>query len=151
METTNNKNTATLIHLSALSQYIFPFGNFIFPILIWSATKEKSEYLDEQGKQVINFQLSLFVYSLVLALIAIPILLITILRNFSMNDFSNHNEFPFKHINIEDLNGMAVFGILAVIVFFALKVVEFFLIILASVKASNGIGYNYPMTIPFLK
>ena len=151
MEAINNKNTATLLHLSALSQYIFPFGNFIFPILIWSATKEKSEYLDEQGKQVINFQLSLFVYSLVLALIAIPILLITVLRNFAMNDFSNHNEFPFKNINIEDLNGMAVFGILAVIVFFALKVVEFFLIILASVKASNGMGYNYPMTIPFLK
>ena len=61
MEATNNKNTATLIHLSALSQYIFPFGNFIFPILIWSAVKDKSEYLNEQGKQVINFQLSLFV------------------------------------------------------------------------------------------
>ncbi|KAB1155037.1 DUF4870 domain-containing protein [Flavobacterium luteum] len=151
MEATNNKNTATLLHLSALSQYLFPFGNFIFPILIWSATKEKSEYLDEQGKQVINFQLSLFVYSLILALIAIPILLITVLRNFSIKDFSNHNEFPFKNINIEDLNGMAVFGILAVIVFFALKVLEFFLIILASVKASNGMGYNYPITIPFLK
>ena len=151
MEATNNKNTATLIHLSALSQYIFPFGNFILPILIWSATKEKSEYLNEQGKKVINFQLSLFVYSIVLALIAIPILLITFLKNISINDFSNHNNFPFKNINIEDMNGIAVFGILAVVLFFALKVVEFFLIILASVKASNGIVYNYPITISFLK
>ncbi len=33
METTANKNTATLLQLSALTQYFFPLGNFIFPAI----------------------------------------------------------------------------------------------------------------------
>lgn len=151
METNNNKNTATLIHLSALTQYFIPFGNFIFPIIIWSSMKDKSEYLDAQGKQVINFQLSLFLYSIVLGLIAIPIFLITLLKNISINDFSNHDEFPFRNFNIENINGIVIVAILAVVVFLALKIAEFFLILLGSVKASNGIDYKYPLSIPFLK
>lgn len=151
METNNNKNTATFMHLSALTQYIIPFGNFIFPILIWSAKKDKSEYLDAQGKQVINFQLSLFLYSLVLCLIAIPIFIITALRNISIYDFSNHDEFPFRHFNIENINGIVIVAILTVVVFLVLKIAEFFIIILASVKTSNGIDYKYPLSIPFLK
>ena len=139
------------MHLSALSQYVIPFGNFIFPILIWSAKKDKSEYLDAQGKQVINFQLSLTLYSLVLCLIAIPIFLITILRNISIYDFTNHNEFPFRNFNIENINGIVIVAILAVVLFLALKIAEFFIIILASVKTSNGIDYKYPLSIRFLK
>ena len=81
METTIEKNTATFTHLSALTQYFIPFGNYIFPILIWSSKKDKSEFVDHNGKQVLNFQLSLLLYSLVLIMIAVPIFLITILKN----------------------------------------------------------------------
>ena len=77
METTSNKNLAAFTHLSTLTQYCIPFGNYIFPILIWSSNKSKSEFIDYNGKQVINFQLSMFLYSLILAVIAIPILIIT--------------------------------------------------------------------------
>uniref|UniRef100_UPI00286AE0C0 DUF4870 domain-containing protein n=1 Tax=Flavobacterium sp. TaxID=239 RepID=UPI00286AE0C0 len=55
METTSKNSTAALMNLSTLTQYFIPFGNFIFPIIIWSANKEKSEYIDQQGKQTINF------------------------------------------------------------------------------------------------
>jgi len=151
METNNYKSTATLLHLSALSQYLIPFGNFIFPILIWSAKKEKSEYLDAQGKRVINFQLSLFLYSIVLGLIAIPIFIITVLKNISNPEFSIHHEFFFRNFTIENISGILIVAILAVVVFIALKIIEFFAIILASVKASNGIDYTYPLSIPFLK
>ncbi len=151
MEINNNKNTATFMHLSALTQYIIPFGNFIIPILIWSAKKDKSKYLDAQGKQVINFQLSLFMYSLILSIIAIPIFIITVLKNVSIYEFSNHNEFPFRHFNIENINGIVIIGLLAVVIFLVLKIVEFFIIILAAVKTSNGIDYKYPLSIPFLK
>ena len=75
MKKTNENNTATFIHLSSLSQYFFPFGNFIFPLLIWSSKKNESEFIDYNGKQVLNFQLSFFIYSLVLGMIAIPIII----------------------------------------------------------------------------
>ena len=151
MENNNHKNTATLIHLSALTQYFIPFGNFIFPILIWNSTKEKSDYLDKQGKQVINFQLSLFVYALVLCLIAIPTLLVTIFSNVSINEIINHDSFYFENFNIENITGAIIVAITAIVILIVMKIAEFLLIILASLKASNGEDYKYPLTISFIK
>jgi uncharacterized Tic20 family protein len=44
--TTNEKNIATLMHLSTLTQYFIPFGNYIFPIIIWSSKENDSEFID---------------------------------------------------------------------------------------------------------
>jgi len=73
MTTSNDKSISTVLHLSTMTQYFFPFGNYIFPILIWSFNKDKSEFVDYNGKQALNFQLSMLISSLVLAFIAIPI------------------------------------------------------------------------------
>jgi uncharacterized Tic20 family protein len=156
METTNEKNLATFTHLSSLSQYCIPFGNYIFPILIWSSKKDKSEFIDFHGKQVLNFQLSMFLYTLLLGLIAVPIFLATVLNNISLNTLINdHNcmshRFNFHHFSIENISGIIIVGFIAVLAFIGLKVAEFFLIIYASLKASNGERYKYPLTIPFLK
>jgi uncharacterized Tic20 family protein len=156
METTNEKNLATFTHLSSLSQYCIPFGNYIFPILIWSSKKDKSEFIDFHGKQVLNFQLSMFLYTLLLGLIAVPIFLATVLNNISLNTLINdHNcmshHFNFHHFSIENISGIIIVGFIAVLAFIGLKVAEFFLIIYASLKASNGERYKYPLTIPFLK
>ena len=151
METTNHKNLATFTHLSALSQYCIPFGNYIFPILIWSSNKDKSEFIDFNGKQVLNFQLSLFLYSLVLAMIAIPILVISFFNNVPLHTLINEEVFTRNHLSVENITGIAIVAIVAVLLFVGLKVAEFFLIIYASVKASNGEKFEYPLTIPFLK
>jgi uncharacterized Tic20 family protein len=151
METTNNKNLATFTHLSALSQYCIPFGNYIFPILIWSTNKEKSEFIDFNGKQVLNFQLSMFLYSLVLTMIAIPIILITVFSNMPFSTLINDGDFVINHFNVGDITGIAIVAIVAIILFIGLKVAEFFLIIYASLKASHGEKFEYPLTIPFVK
>jgi len=151
METTNQKNLATFIHLSTLSQYCIPFGNYIFPILIWSTNKDKSEFIDFNGKQVLNFQLSMFLYSLVLAIIAIPIIIITIFSNVPLDTIVNDRVFMRDHLSVENLTGIVIVALIAVLLFIGLKVAEFFLIIYASLKASNGERYKYPLTIPFIK
>lgn len=151
MEKNTNKTTATLLHLSALSQYCIPFGNFIIPIMIWSSTKEKSEYLDAQGKLVINFQLSMFIYSLVLCVIAIPILLLTILKNSNFYEISNRHDLLFNHLNFENSGNIVVVAITSIVLFLGLKVAEFVLIMLAAIKVSNGENYTYPLTLKFLK
>lgn len=151
METTTEKNIATFTHLSTLTQYFIPFGNYIFPIILWSSKKESSEFVDHHGKQVLNFQLSLLLYSLVLILIAVPTFLITLFRNIPFEAVINDQDFVFKNFNLDGNIGMLTVGIVAVLLFFFLKIVEFFLIIYASIKTSNGEKYNYPITIPFIK
>ncbi|MCI4444374.1 MAG: DUF4870 domain-containing protein [Lentimicrobium sp.] len=151
METTNEKNLATFTHLSTLSQYCIPFGNYIFPILIWSTNKDKSEFVDYHGKQVLNFQLSLLLYSLVLAMISIPIFIITVFSNIPLNTILNDHDFMVNHFSVENITGMVIVALIALFIFVGLKVTEFFLIIYASVKASNGEKYQYPLTIPFIK
>lgn len=151
METTSEKNTATFTHLSTLSQYFIPFGNYIFPILIWSSYKDKSEFVNHHGKQALNFQLSLLLYTLILALIAIPIFVIVVLQNIPMEAVFNDENFVIRNFNFEGNIGLLSVGATAVFLFGLLKIVEFFLVIYAAIKTSNGEYYKYPMTIPFIK
>ncbi|SCX77650.1 DUF4870 domain-containing protein [Flavobacterium caeni] len=151
METNSTKNTAALIHLSTLTQYLIPFGNYIFPIIIWSATKDKSTFIDQQGKRAINFQLSLFLYSLVLCLIAFPVLFVTVFKNVSMSSIFHGEDWILEDFSLANVTGIVAVAIIAAGFFFLLKVVEFFLVIYASVQSSNGEDFKYPLTIPFLK
>ena len=72
--------------------------------------------------KVINFQLSLLLYSLLLGLIAIPIFLLTVLKNISVSEFSNHHEFLFRNFTIENMSEILIIAILAVIIYLALKI-----------------------------
>ena len=151
METSTEKKIAAFTHLSTFSQYIIPFGNYIFPIILWTSKKDESEFVDHNGKQVLNFQLSVLIYSLILAMIAIPVFLATVLKNISFNDLVHNEDIIFENFDYGNSIGLLTIGALALFVLAGIKVAEFFLIIYASVKASNGEKYNYPMTIPFLK
>lgn len=150
MEKITHTNTAAALHLSSLLQYCIPFGNFIFPIVIWASSKDKSEFVEEQGKEVINFQLSLFIYALVFALIAIPIILITV---FSASEFQfrGNSDFVFENFNFAELTSWIILAAIASLLVIIIKVAEFFLIIYGAVKASQGIHFQYPFTINFLK
>jgi len=45
-----------LINLSVLSCLVIPFGNIIFPIILWRRYR-KSKFVDEIGRRIINFQI----------------------------------------------------------------------------------------------
>lgn len=150
METTANKNTATLLQLSAFSQYFFPLGNFIFPALIWSLKKNDSEFVDYNGKQAINFQLSIFLYSLLLLIIAIPVFIYTLLKNINYT-VGMDGDWVMEQFTMGKITGLILIGMIATLIFISLKVAEFFLIIYASIKNNNGEPYNYPLTIKFIK
>ena len=71
---------ALICHLSALSGYVIPFGNLIVPIIIWSMKKDEMPMVDEHGKEVINFQISMMIWMiisgiLILIVIGIPLLI----------------------------------------------------------------------------
>lgn len=151
METNSKNSTAALINLSVLSQYFIPLGNFIFPIIIWSTTREKSEYVNQQGKQTINFQLSLFLYSLVLAVIAIPTIIIGVFNNISFDAIVKNEDLFIENFDFSNMTGVLTVALSAVILFALMKIAEFLLIIYAALKTSNGEDFKYPFTINFLK
>ena len=68
-------------HLAALSGYMMPFvaANFLAPLVLWLVKREDGTFVDEQGKESLNFQLSLLVYAFgcgFLFLIGIGVLLV---------------------------------------------------------------------------
>jgi hypothetical protein len=149
--TTTEKNSAAIIHLSTLTQYCIPFGNYIFPILIWVSKKEKSKFNDFNGKQVLNFQLTLLLYSIILILVALPIFVLTIFNNLSLTTVIDNHDFTINQLNLENNTILIMIGILAVVFFIILKIAEIFLTIYATIKSSNGEYYKYPLTIHFIK
>jgi uncharacterized Tic20 family protein len=60
----DDKLWATFCHLAAFSGYFFPFGNVIGPLVIWLIKKDESQYIDENGKKALNFQISMTIYTL---------------------------------------------------------------------------------------
>ena len=144
----HQKNIATFIHLSTFSRFIIPFGNFIGPILLWITNKEKSTFVDAHGKQAINFQISVFLYAVILGTVTIPFFIFNL---FSGLDFIDFNGFHDFHINIGKPSPLLYIGgglgIIAVIGF----ILELVFIIIASLKARDGELYHYPFTINFIK
>ena len=150
METIANKNTATIIQLSALTQYFIPLGNFIFPALLWSLKKKESEFVDYNGKQAINFQLSLFLYSFVLAIVAIVIFVCTFFSNMNLI-IDTDGEWIMEQFTLGNITILTLIAVLAVFLVILLKTAELFLIIYAAVKNNNGERYNFPLTINFIR
>ena len=151
MTTNNEKNIATFLHLSALTQYIIPFGNYIFPIIIWSSKKNDSEFVDANGKNVLNFQLSMFLYLLITFVIAIPLFIYSFFKHATITNVHDGRDFIIESLHNGDVSGFVILAIIVVLLFCFLKIIEFILIIYGSVKTSNGEVYRYPLTINFIK
>jgi uncharacterized Tic20 family protein len=148
---TSERNTATFLHLSTLTQYLIPFGNYILPIIIWSAKKNESTFVDSNGKNVLNFQLSMLLYSLLALIIIIPIFIYSVIKGIVINNIEEGEDFIVENLSFENASGFVILGIIVFLVFCFIKIVEFILIIYGSVKASNGEAYKYPLTISFIK
>ena len=56
----NNLLVAT--HLCQLLTCISGFGGLVVPLVLWLTQKDKVASMDIQGKQIVNFQLSIIVY-----------------------------------------------------------------------------------------
>ena len=59
-------------HLSQLLTYVTGFGGLIVPLIIWVSQKDKVRDMNEHGKAIINFQISIILYGI----IAIPAILL---------------------------------------------------------------------------
>jgi uncharacterized protein len=80
---------AMFCHLSALSGYnILPgIGFIVGPLVLWVIKKQDFPFVDEQGKEALNFQISMMIYmfaSAILILVLIGFLLLIALGLFQL-------------------------------------------------------------------
>lgn len=78
----SNRLWAMSCHLSALLGYCVPLGNIIGPLVVWLAKRDQSPFIDQQGKEALNFQITMtiaFCVAAVLIVVVIGIFLLPIL------------------------------------------------------------------------
>lgn len=56
---------AMLAHLSALLGYFAVIAQIVGPLVIWLIKREGSAFVNDQGREAVNFNLSVLVYSLI--------------------------------------------------------------------------------------
>jgi uncharacterized Tic20 family protein len=62
---------AMFCHLAGLGGLVVPaIGSVIAPLVIWQIKKDEFEFVDDQGKEAVNFQISILIYALVAGLLA---------------------------------------------------------------------------------
>ncbi|HZV47575.1 MAG TPA: DUF4870 domain-containing protein, partial [Thermodesulfovibrionales bacterium] len=60
------RNWGMLCHLGALAAFLgIPLGHLLGPFIIWLIKKNDHPFIDEQGKESLNFQISMSIYSIV--------------------------------------------------------------------------------------
>jgi uncharacterized Tic20 family protein len=75
----NEKQWGMLAHLTALATFIVPFGHIVGPLIVYLVKKDEYEFVMDQGKEVLNFQITwslIFIVSAVLIIVGIGILLL---------------------------------------------------------------------------
>ena len=70
---------AMLCHLLALSGYVVPLGNVLGPLIVWLIQKEKSPLVDQNGKESLNFQISITIYSFVAGMLIFAVIGVVLL------------------------------------------------------------------------
>jgi uncharacterized Tic20 family protein len=74
MDETQEKSWGMFCHLAALAGFVIPFGNVIGPLIIWLIKKDASPYVDKQGKESLNFQISVTLYCIIAAILIIVVI-----------------------------------------------------------------------------
>jgi uncharacterized Tic20 family protein len=118
METsTASSNVRTwnvLCHASALAGFFVPWaGHILGPLIVWLAKRGDAPEIDEQGKESLNFQISMLIYNLIAGVLCLVLI------------------------------GFVILGIL--------HILNLVLVIVASIQASEGRLYRYPITIRLIK
>ena len=73
---------AMLCHLAAFLGFVFPFGSVVGPLILWQMKKEKDAFIDDQGKEALNFQITVaiaWLVCMVLGFVVIGFLLMLVL------------------------------------------------------------------------
>lgn len=69
----SERTYAVYMHLSLLAHLLMSFIAILIPFTMWHVKKEESPFLDDHGREAINFQISIVIWTIVFALASVPI------------------------------------------------------------------------------
>ena len=77
----SEKTASMLCHLTALAGLVVPFGNILGPLIVWLVKRDESPLVDREGKESLNFQISMTIYLLcsvllIVVIVGIPLLMV---------------------------------------------------------------------------
>jgi uncharacterized protein len=116
------RNLAMLTHLSGLISLI-GLPSFVGPMIVWLVNREKDPFVDGEGKEALNFNLSVLIYAAVGGLLAFVAAIFTL--------------------------GLALFLVIPIAI--GAGIAWFVFVILAAIQASKGQPYRYPLTIRMIR
>jgi len=123
---------ATICHLSALIRLVgVPLGNILGPLVVWLAKRRENEFVDDQGKEALNFQIT-FTFCEIVLFILIFILAFGAPLHYQ----------PFSILPVIFLPAM--------LIMMALSILNIGLVIKAAIRSNEGISYRYPFTLRML-
>jgi uncharacterized protein len=104
---TNERQWGMFAHLAALFGFVFPFGNLIGPLIVWQMKKNEMPFVDDQGKESLNFQITvslavfacillmvIFIGILLLPIVGIAALVLTVIGGIKANNGERYR-YPF--------------------------------------------------------
>jgi uncharacterized protein len=116
------RNLALLAHLSALV-LVVGIPSFVGPLVVWLWKRGDHPFVAEHAREALNFHLSVTIYAVVGGLLAFVATLVTF--------------------------GLGLFLVVPIAI--AAGIAFLVLIVVAAVRASNGEGYRYPLTIRMIR
>ncbi|MFK5921733.1 MAG: DUF4870 domain-containing protein [Verrucomicrobiota bacterium] len=105
-----------------LAHLLGAFTSFVGPLAIWLIKKEDSPFVDDQGKEALNFQITVILAYIALVILSIPL-----------------GYIPF------------VGPCVVMILWPAIGIADLIFAILACLKANEGELYRYPVSLRLIK
>ncbi|MEP7185606.1 MAG: DUF4870 domain-containing protein [Rhodanobacter sp.] len=104
---------AMFAHLSALIGLVIPLGSILGPLVIWLIKKDTMPLVNDQGKEALNFNITVAIAALV--------------------------------------GWILMFVLIGFLVLAAVFVAWLVFVIIATIKANEGVIYRYPFTLRLVK
>lgn len=155
--TKHERNLSALIHASMFTKYFIPLGNFILPLILWLTNRNQFAFVDHNGKQALNFQISILLYSILLAMFSVPFFIgaLPLLFDGNLGDFPNFDgRAPWNfHFDGDWLAWGSFFWPMGILGLgqLALALWNIVYSILATIRTQEGENFQYPLTIKFIK
>ena len=75
------RNSAAVAHLSTFAGLVVPFGSVIGPLAVWLTRRDRDPFIDQAGREALNFGITIAIYGSVLLvaalmLVGIPLLVV---------------------------------------------------------------------------
>lgn len=139
MEQKDEKTWGALVHMGGLiGMAIFSYiGNIIGALVMWLIKRNDSAFIDNQGKEALNFQITLSFINLAIGLLYGIRHGIWSIRRIWRDDFA------FSDWDVFTFTSVSAYGVVWVL--------NIVFSIIAAVRASNGIAYRYPFSWRIVK